>query len=65
LSESAIIEFAPKTDPMVQQLLLTRRDVYPHYDVSNFELALNKHFRITGRETIPDTERILYSVNRR
>jgi len=64
-ARSAIIEFVPKSDPMVQRLLLTRKDVYPQYTAERFEAALTQRFRIVERAAVPDCERVLYAVTGR
>ena len=55
-----VIEFVPKTDPMVQQLLLLREDIFPHYTKGNFEGILSRHARIIKYSTISETGRCLY-----
>jgi SAM-dependent methyltransferase len=61
----AIIEFVPKTDPMVQRLFLTRKDVYPQYTQQHFEAALTTRFSIAERAPIPENDRVLYAIARR
>jgi hypothetical protein len=60
-----VVEFVPKSDPMVQRLLATRKDVYPDYAAEHFEGELEGHFRIMERKTLPDSGRILYALTRR
>ncbi len=64
ITRCAIIEFVPKSDPMVQRLLITRKDVYPNYTQAHFESALATRFRIIDRAAVPDSGRILYTVAR-
>ncbi|MEX0874654.1 MAG: SAM-dependent methyltransferase [Actinomycetota bacterium] len=65
LAKKLIIEFVPKTDEMVKQLLALRSDVFPHYDESGFEEAFGRHFEIEGKESLADTERVLYLMRRK
>jgi hypothetical protein len=60
-----VVEFVPKDDPMVQRLLLTKRDVYPDYTQPHFEACLEQHFRIEERKGIPESKRTLYSLGPR
>ncbi|MBI2729335.1 MAG: class I SAM-dependent methyltransferase [Sphingobacteriales bacterium] len=55
-----IIEFVPKTDPKVQQLLSYRKDVFTEYTETNFEESFKQHFSILKKEQIPSTQRIIY-----
>jgi hypothetical protein len=65
LGRNLIIEFVPKTDPMVQTLLANREDIFPNYDRSGFESAFGEHFTIKQAEPIPESERILYLMQGR
>ena len=64
VTRGGVIEFVPKSDPMVQKLLRTRRDVYPHYSEEAFQQALASRFRITGKTRVDGSERVLYAFNR-
>jgi hypothetical protein len=64
-ARSAIVEFVPKSDPMVKRLLMTRKDVYDQYTQLHFEAAIARHFTIVERAPVPDCERVLYTVRRR
>jgi len=37
LAHFGVIEFVPKTDPMVQKLLCFREDIFPNYTEKNFK----------------------------
>ncbi len=60
ITEAGVVEFAPKSDPMVQTLLRTRKDVYSGYTQAAFEEALREHFQITDVARLPNSERVLY-----
>ena len=36
MAPRGVIEFVPKTDPMVVELLKLREDIFPHYDEEHF-----------------------------
>jgi len=59
-----IIEFVPKTDPMVQVLLSTREDIFPNYTRQTFEREFGKFFTIHRSERIKDSERTLHLMHR-
>jgi len=60
ITHAGIVEFVPKSDPMVQRLLSTRPDVHTDYTAEAFESALSARFRIAERYPLPGSERILY-----
>lgn len=41
-----VIEFTPKSDPKVQQLLSNRPDIFPSYDEGNFLAAVGRRARV-------------------
>lgn len=55
-----IVEFVPKQDKKVQQLLATREDIFTHYTPAGFEAAFEQYFEIVRAEAIHDSERRLY-----
>ena len=61
ITEAGVVEFVPKSDPMVQTLLRTRQDVYGGYTQAAFEEALREHFKIIDVACLPKSGRILYS----
>jgi len=62
---SLIIEFIPKTDSQVQQLLASREDIFDSYDRENFENEFKKKFNIIGKSKLENSERILYFMQKR
>ncbi len=60
ITEAGVVEFVPKSDPMVQGLLRTREDVYGGYTEEAFEAALRGRFQITDVARLPNSGRILY-----
>lgn len=65
IAGAGIVEFVPKDDPMVQRLLITRRDVYHSYSQGDFEANIERHFQINQRAPIPDSGRTLYVLGPR
>lgn len=64
LCRSLVIEFVPKSDPMVRKLLATRDDIFPDYTQDGFERAFARRFSIDRREAVHDTDRQLYLLRR-
>ena len=60
-----VVEFVPKSDPKVRQMLATREDVFPGYTSEGFERAFRGQFTIRRREPIDGSERILYLMEGR
>ena len=60
-----MIEFVPKSDPQVQQLLQLRGDVFPDYTREQFERAFGSIFRFHAPVPVPGTERLLYTMEKR
>jgi hypothetical protein len=65
VGRSAIVEFVPRQDPQVGELLATREDVFTDYTVAGFERAVEARFEIERRETLPGSARTLYLLRRR
>lgn len=64
LSNSLIVEFAPKTDSQVQRLLATREDIFPRYTRDDFEREFARRFTITSSIKIKGSERTMYLMHR-
>ena len=47
LAPQGLLEFVPKSDPMVQGMLAHRRDIFPHYTEERFRESLARVARIT------------------
>jgi hypothetical protein len=65
LGNRLIIEFVPKSDPMVQTLLANREDIFPDYDIAGFERAFSSFYEIERREQVKETDRVLYLLRRK
>ena len=60
ITHTLIIEFVPKSDSQVMKLLRNRQDIFPDYNIVNFELAFSHSFKILKKLQITDTGRTLY-----
>lgn len=60
LAKHGIIEFVPKNDPMVQQLLMHREDIFPNYTIDNFRAILSDLSNIVNVEKISDSDRVIF-----
>ena len=54
-----VIEFVPKSDPMVQRLLALREDIFPDYDEAAFRAAVLRRARIQQEESLSPGGRLL------
>jgi hypothetical protein len=59
-----IIEFVPKSDPKVIEMLSNRKDVFEHYNLTEFEKQFSNYFTIIKKEIISGSERILYLMKK-
>ena len=64
LAPRGLIEFVPKTDPMVQELLRHREDIFHDYYRENFERILRKACTQVLTHEIQLTDRIMYEYAR-
>lgn len=62
ICRSLIIEFVPKSDPMVQKLLETRKDIFPDYTREAFEQVFSELFAIEKSVTVIDSDRTVYMM---
>jgi hypothetical protein len=65
LGEWLIIEFVPKEDSQVQRLLSSRKDIFPEYHESGFEVSFQRPFKLVRKEAIKDSKRTLYLFRRK
>jgi 2-polyprenyl-3-methyl-5-hydroxy-6-metoxy-1,4-benzoquinol methylase len=62
LCSELIIEFVPKDDEKVLQLLSTREDIFDWYNQSNFENSFGASFTIEEVHTVKGSNRIIYRM---
>jgi ribosomal protein L11 methylase PrmA len=60
-----VIEFPPKSDPMVQQLLSRRPDIFPDYTEETFLAELQSRAKVTARRHLREGGRLLVAYDRR
>ena len=61
LDAVVVVEFPPRTDPMVARLLSGKGpDANPDYDLETFESLLSERFSIGRREQLAGDGRVLY-----
>lgn len=65
MGEYLIIEFVPKDDEKVQQLLKSRKDIFSNYDAASFRKAFEKYYEIKDEAVIGQTGRILFLMKRK
>lgn len=65
LAPHGVIEFVPKEDPMVRELLRLREDIFPQYTQDNFLACVKSLANIDQTATITSTARLLveFSTN--
>lgn len=65
MAQHLIVEFVPREDPKVQQMMASRKDVFGDYTEQNFEHCFELYFDTRKKEGIPDTGRILYLMEKK
>lgn len=60
-----IIEFVPKSDSQVQQLLSSRQDIFAEYHEAGFEAAFSQHFRTVRKQVLEESGRSMYLMEAR
>ena len=65
ISKQLVIEFVPREDEKVQQMLTSRKDVFGTYTKSDFESVFNRYFSVKHQETVPGTHRTIYLMEKR
>lgn len=64
LGKWLIIEFVPKNDHRVQQMLLSRTDIFENYNTDEFEAAFRQHYTIIEAIKVGATSRLIYLMER-
>jgi SAM-dependent methyltransferase len=60
-----IIEFVPKNDEKVQQLLRHREDIFHAYNEENFVLAFNQFFEIVESQKVGNSGRTIFLMKKK
>lgn len=64
LAPCGVIEFVPKGDPMIDQLLRLRQDIFPDYNEKNFVDLVQRRARVVKSETVSASGRLLLWYDR-
>ena len=65
MAEHLIIEFVPRGDEKVIQLLQHRTDIFEDYSLENFKSIFAEKYKIIKEEKVGNTNRILFLMKRR
>ncbi|MFT3750753.1 MAG: hypothetical protein QM768_20745 [Agriterribacter sp.] len=65
LGRYAIVEFVPKSDPKVLEMMKNREDIFHDYDEERFEQCFAEYFTIVSKQKISGTERVLFLMKKR
>ncbi len=65
LAPQGIIEFVPKQDPMVKELLMFRKDIFPDYSEEHFISCLSRTNEIIEVMAVTDSGRKLFWYKRK
>ena len=60
-----VIEFVPKSDSQVQKLLQSRKDIFDHYTLEDFEASFREYFSVLEKVAIAESERFLFLMERK
>lgn len=63
--KNLIVEFIPKDDSKVEQMLLNRENDFDDYNIEAFEREYSKYFNILKKESISSSKRFLYLMERK
>ncbi|MCK5360567.1 MAG: class I SAM-dependent methyltransferase, partial [Gammaproteobacteria bacterium] len=64
IADRGIIEFVPKSDPTVKEMLSMREDIFPDYNELSFAAALGRYSTIVKKEKISMSGRVLYEYKK-
>lgn len=64
MAPQGVIEFPPKSDPMVRRLLSQREDIFADYDEASFRAAVARRARIVATEHLSENGRLLLWYDR-
>ena len=63
--EFALVEWVPKTDPMVERMLTSREDIFDSYDEDGFREACGERFSVVEEFEVADSQRRLFLLKLR
>jgi ribosomal protein L11 methylase PrmA len=65
MGEHLIIEFVPKDDEKVKQLLQNRKDIFADFSLENFKSIFSEKYKMVREERVGNTNRILFLMTRK
>jgi ribosomal protein L11 methylase PrmA len=65
MSTYLVIEFVPKSDEKVKQLLATREDIFDGYDLESFKQIFSEYFEVIINEKVGNTNRVLFLMKKK
>lgn len=65
MAANLVIEFIPKSDEKVKQLLLHRADIFTDYNIEHFKNSFSGFYDIRNEQKVGDTERVLFLMKRK
>jgi hypothetical protein len=65
LGPKLIIEFVPKDDEKVVQMLMGKKDIYPQYTETGFRAAYADFYHIEDEARLPGSKRVLFLLKRK
>lgn len=65
MAEHLIVEFVPKDDEKVKQLLQHRTDIFDDYSLENFRTVFTEKYKIVKEEKAGNTNRVLFLMARK
>ena len=65
LAEWLIIEFVPKSDKKVRQLLASRKDIFHEHSREGFEEIYRKRYQVARSQDVQSSDRVIYLFRRK
>lgn len=65
ICNTLVIEFVPKDDPKVQNMLQWRKDIFEDYTIEQFEKSFADFFLLDQKITVKNSRRILLTLRKR
>jgi hypothetical protein len=59
MAPCGVIEFVPKEDPMIQQMLMLREDIFDDYSFERFKSLLSQKARIIREQAVSASGRVM------
>lgn len=60
-----VIEFVPKSDEKVKQLLANREDIFDDYTLESFKNIFSMYYDVLKQEKVGETDRVLFLMKRK